>query len=228
MKRISACKLIWLLYASCIVLCPPAQGAEKIIIPYVVQLNNQACYLIEEKSLVRAQQKLMDALAHSPRQPELYLNLGLIFESQKEGESALKSYLAAANLTADDGQKFAALFNAAVVASHSNDIDKALDLYQQALNIDPQSMEIKTNIELLMQSKGKGDSSNTNEQAEDDKGQSKNKEYQPNPTPVPFKSKELTADDVKKIFEELKRQEQEIRSHVYSDNPKEIPRDKDW
>ena len=52
----------------------------------------------------------------------------------------------------------------------------------------------------------------------------------PRPTPQNFKSKDLSENDVRRILEELKRQEQEIRAKQYKEN-KNTPEsqiEKDW
>lgn len=56
-----------------------------------------------------------------------------------------------------------------------------------------------------------------------------NKKYAKNkPQPKPFDSKELTPGDAKKILDELKRQEQKIRTEFQRKEAKEQPKDKDW
>ncbi|MCB0407438.1 MAG: hypothetical protein KDD34_04480, partial [Bdellovibrionales bacterium] len=70
---------------------------------------------------------------------------------------------------------------------------------------------------------GEGDpqKKDQNQQGQDNKEQQKKK-------PKPFDSKELTKDDVRKILEEIKNQEQKIRAEVYEGQGKDKPRDKDW
>lgn len=58
---------------------------------------------------------------------------------------------------------FASLFNQGQLLARENKIDEALNKYQEALALNSESIEVKTNIELLMQQKqgggqGEGDS----------------------------------------------------------------------
>ena len=116
------------------------------------------------------------------------------------------------------------------------------------MTINPNSRETKVNIELLIQQGGQGggegeqkedpkesDQKNENEDSKDSeqkqKDESKPKEYKKNQKyqMQPFDSKELSEQDVKKIFDELKQQEQRIRQEFNKDeNPKENSNGKDW
>ena len=61
-----------------------------------------------------------------------------------------------------------------------------------------------------------------------DQNKDQNKEQKQKPTPKPFKSDELNQQDVGKILDELKRQEEQIRARMQNDKVKDAPNDKDW
>lgn len=137
-----------------------------------------------------AQDRFVHAITRDPFLYETNLNLGYIFEnkdneknSEKAGDekkemspeteqnynNAIKSYLKAAELAGNDEQKFIAHFNLGETFGRLKNIEKALEHYQEALNIIPDSVETKTNIELLLQKQsgqGKGQS-DKNDQSKD-------------------------------------------------------------
>lgn len=214
--------------------------------PSAVRDNNQGIEYLKGEENYQAYQKFIEGLAKAPFQPELHLNLGLSFVANEEFEKALKEFKMAAKLAADnENLQFQALFNAAQSAGQEGDIAQALELYQQALELYPDSQEVKTNIELLwkgQQGKGKGKKENQDqkqkedgqEQEQEGQGQKKkDQDQQGQPEqqkkqPKSFESRELSKDDVRKILEELKDQEQEIRAKQYDKGLKEAPNDKDW
>lgn len=185
------------------------------------------------------------------------LNLGLTYEIQKKHAEAVNIYDSVLQSDAVDSMKFYAAFNKAQALAQLKNVDAALENYQVALKYNPQSIETKTNIELLIQqqqseqnSQG-GESENKddqnqqgNDQQQDQKDSDNNKEdkeekekkesekpknYQPSSKykPRDFKG-EISEDQVKKILGELRQQEQKIREKYQNQEMKESPREKDW
>lgn len=190
--------------------------------------------------LLSAKDLFLKALVSDPQQPELHLNYGVTLELTKEEEKSLKEYLLAAELSPKKSAlQFSAFVNAARVWAKMKSIDKALEYYQRALAIVPESKEVKTNIELLWQQQQgqgegeggegqEGDSSKDPQEPKEQDQKDQGQEPQKKPQPKPFKSKELTKEDVRRILEEIKNQEQKIREKVNQKNIKEPPREKDW
>jgi tetratricopeptide (TPR) repeat protein len=146
-----------------------------------------------------------------------------------------------------------ALFNAGNVALEMKDTDRALKYYQRALELKPESKEVKTNIELALRDKKGGGGSQNNkgesnkndpskqdqdkqDQNQDDKskkdqkGQGPEPRPSPRPQPKPFKSQEISEQDVKRLLEELKKREEKIRAQQNLYNKKNQDRniEKDW
>lgn len=177
----------------------------------------------------------------------VYFNLGLSYELAGDTERARKSY-GQSLLKAPSSQskiRFLSHYNLGRLNGSEKKIDEALKEYQKALDIHPQSKEVKTNIELLLQKQSKSQKSdkqkedqkkdnkdkksNGNKQKEKNKQQSQGKNKKDEPRqPKEFKSKELSRKDVEKILEELKNQEQKIRAKNYNKKVKEKSNEKDW
>lgn len=194
-----------------------------------------------------ASEHFITGLAGAPFEPVLHLNLGLSLDQQKKPDDAVKSYVVAEAMARNDVEKFIARFNLGEAYGRAKKIDEALMWYQRALEIKPDSLETKVNIELLINQQGKGgqdqqqdgqgqgdqkqDSKDQNKDNKDDKDKkdSDKKEYGQTPKyqPRPFKG-ELNESEVKKILGEIRQQEQKIRAEFNRKEVKERPRDKDW
>ena len=212
--------------------------------------NREAVGKFKDKSYYPASQGFLKALEEDPLNPELHMNLARALEANEEYEKAEKGYRSALKLLPENSTlRFQALFNLAGVLGKQQKMDQALEAYQTCLEMIPDSKEVKTNIELLFQNGGgQGSSGKDDDKEKKDKkdkqdkqdkkdGQGKDKddkknqdkeEPKPKPQPKPFESKELTPQDVKKILDEIKNQEQAIRAQEYEHNTKEAPRGKDW
>lgn len=194
-------------------------------------------YLMAQK-YEAAQNETLKALRKAPLEPELHMNLGLAQMGLGNISKALGSFKMAEELTQNKELQFLARFNQAVLLTQDKRINEAIVMYQKALEIMPNSIEVKTNIELLMQQQGgeggEGDDKDPSQDEKDGKdGKNKkepekfkeNKKYKPK-----FDSKDLSEGDVKKILEELKRQEQQIHGNEERQKQmqKDSPNEKDW
>jgi tetratricopeptide (TPR) repeat protein len=201
------------------------------------ELNNLAAEKIIGEDYESAIALLSQALGENPFLYEGHLNLGVALLYLKRPDEALRAARSALEQAGDDDEnKFMAYFNIGGAEALSGNIDAALEAYQAALKINPNSVVIKENIEILMQEKsggGKGSSENQDEnQDKGDKGEQDrndpNRKYEQNKKQE-FKSKELSERDVKKIFEELLQQENKIRREFEKDKRgKGVDREKDW
>ena len=132
---------------------------------------------------------------------------------------------------------FASKYNLGVLYASKSEVDKALQYYQKALEHNPTSKEIKTNIELLLQQqqgKGKGDgkdkdkNQDQNEHEDSEDGEQPKEPQKFQNQPKQFNSEEMSKSDVNKILEELKKQEQQIRAKHERKGDKESDHDKNW
>ncbi|MEM7647511.1 MAG: tetratricopeptide repeat protein [Pseudomonadota bacterium] len=195
--------------------------------------NNQAVEHLKQKKVIEAHDEFKQLLSQSPFSPLFQFNLGFSFISVEEMEKAIQMYKEILKLKPLSPEiEFPTLYNLGVLNGMKGEVDEALRYYQEALAFVPDSNEIKTNIELLFkgQGGGKGDKKNKDKKKGDDEDEQKepkeftNKPQQPNQ----FDNKEMSKGDVKKILEELKKQEQRIRAKHQRKGGREADRDKNW
>lgn len=226
-------------------LAPAVSGA---VSPEAVYRNNEALQMLAKENHFQAYRTLLKALEADPLNPVIQYNLGVAFLANEEFDRALKQFELSDKLSKDPGVQYLSRFAAGIAATQLKQIDRALLNYQAALELQPDSEEVKKNIELLWQASGQGGEGGESDQkgdqeqnegqggegqqdSEQDKGQGEQEQQsqqQKQKKPQPFKSKELTKDQVRKILEELKAQEQKIRAQEYGEGGKDAPREKDW
>ncbi|MBY0315519.1 MAG: tetratricopeptide repeat protein [Bdellovibrionales bacterium] len=209
----------------------------------VIWENNGAVKKISQEKNLEAYEDFVSLLGREPYDTTIQFNLGSSWDLLGETEKAEKIYLELIKITDNLLQKnpnekqlkkisvvrLAALYNLGVQAQAKKQVDKALGYYQQALEINPDSTEIKHNIELLIQRGGGGgggdsdqENQDQNQDGEGGEGQRnqepKPKEQKPNEKekkqPKEFDGKQMSKEDLKRILEELKEQEQGIRAKM--------------
>jgi tetratricopeptide (TPR) repeat protein len=214
--------------------------------------NNDGVDLFAKSRVNDAYQHFLQALGAAPFSSTVHLNLGTTFLANKEYEKALSEFQEAVRLSQLAGSsrresevQFQAYFNAGVAATELKRTEEALNNYQRALDIHSDSLEAKTNIELLTKDGGGGggdkDQQDKNKQNKDGKNQSPKDQNKPDSkpdsnqqkdkpraTPKPFQSQDLTQQDVGRILEELKRQEEQVRARMNRENGREAPLERDW
>ncbi|MFK8139142.1 MAG: hypothetical protein AB8E15_12340 [Bdellovibrionales bacterium] len=153
--------------------------------------------------------------------------------------------------------QFISCFNMAGIQIVKKQQKEALAYYQCALNVEPTDKASKINIEIIVQNitnsqdsqNGESDDQEKKDQDqgedENQKDQKDNKDQKDQNKPdqndkekktdsgeqkqkPKFKENELSKQDVKRIFQELKRQEEGIRAKENQRNPKEPSNGKDW
>lgn len=146
-----------------------------------IEANREAVKAVREGQFDNARESLTMGLSDLPLESALHHNLGLVFDGLKNAEDADKSYQVAETVAPTPEQKFYALFNRAELKGRAKKVDEALELYQRALDLNPASKEVKTNIELLIQQQQSGGQGEGQDQKQDpnqqqNQGQGQNKE----------------------------------------------------
>ena len=220
--------------------------------------NRKGTEFLKAEQFNAAQEKFVEALSFDPLSPAIHGNLGLALSGQKRGDEALKSFEVAAQYAEDPALKFAMNFNRGALLGIAKKTDPAIAAYQDALDVNPESLEAKTNIELLVRSqqgqgqgegeqkdqpqegqqkdqkndKGQSKDQDQKDQEKDDKGEQEKEKPQQREAGQKYKPREFKGEihesEVKKILGEIRQQEQKIRSDYNRKDSKESPRDKDW
>lgn len=147
-------------------------------------INNQAIVYAHQKKYHKAETKWLQALKKNPFSVFYRMNLALNYMFLKKFEKSIKEYtmvqqmILKKELSAEfkiiNSQKkstkhsikntilFYSLFNSAIAAHQNKDIKNTLNFYQQALEIRPHSLKVKTNIELLIKDNKKKSNKNKN------------------------------------------------------------------
>src|SRR3989338_5449170 len=212
---------------------------------------------LEKKNEESAKALFFKTVESNPDLAAMHSNLGVLFmleEKNEESEKSLNQALRLAQIQKDSASEAIIRYNLGVLFGQQKKVSEALEQYQAALEINPTSVMVKHNIELLIQNNsgsksgdqqqkeknkdGQGqenqenqDNNKENKDSEDEKEKKDQKQgYEPNAKykPRPFQGEELSEGDVKKILGELKNQEQRIRANFEKKERKEKKNDKDW
>lgn len=228
--------MITLLTAFILGASPAAQAGEL----HGIIKNNEGVSRYDKGKPMDAYGFFTDALGDVPFAPEVQYNIGESFLQMKDFDKAISQYKLAMKLAPGKSKReqevrFRSLFNIAAIQASLNKTDEALETYQKALEIKPDSIETKTNMELLTQGGGgggKGDKESKDKKDDGEGGQDQNKNPQfsnkPKNEPQPYKGKDLSKQDVDRILDELKQQEESIRAKDQHEGGKDAPPDKDW
>lgn len=200
--------------------------------------NNQAVDFLNQDKKMEAHEEFTKLLTDQPFNPLYQFNTGVSFLGVEEVDKSIAmNEEVIKNPVAPPEILFASKFNLGVLFSSKKEIDKALEYYQKALEHNPTSKEIKTNIELLIQQqggKGKGDGENKDKNKDENQDENSEDGEQPKEPqkfqnqPKQFNSQEMSKSDVNKILEELKKQEQQIRAKHERKGDKEADNAKNW
>ena len=119
--------------------------------------NNRAVDQMNQKKVLEAYESFHQLLGQNPFHPLFQFNLGASLITVEEPEKAIKMYKELLKSRALPlPMEFAVLYNLGALYGLKEDVDQALDFYQQALDKNPDSKEVKINIELLIQKAGFG------------------------------------------------------------------------
>lgn len=199
--------------------------------------NNSGVRSMTQGDVEAAKREFAKLLAKNPGHPIFKFNLGGVFLVEEDLTKARKMFEEINKMNGLPPEvAFATRFNLGFLMASEAQFEEALEHYQAALDINPQSVEVKTNIELLIQQKkqGGGDDKNkkkdkSDKEGDDKKGEgeepddkekgddkpmtNKNEDYKPE-----VDGKNMKEKDVKDILDELQKDEQKIRAKHNKDN----------
>ena len=205
---------------------------------------------LKHKDYTKAEENFLKVLSQSAQNFPARLNLALTKFLQKDFESALKEYDRVGKESPHSLERFHSFFNSGFIGSQKEDKDRALDFYQKALDEKPDSLEVKTNIELMFQkelsqdskdqsSKGQRDSKDSSKSKEGESQSSINEGLEKGDEIKSSDSKnqqdlsqegkaaELSSEQIQFILKEIEGKEQELKMRLYK-QPKDNQQRKKW
>jgi len=204
--------------------------------PGVVE-NNQATQAFRSEDFLTARETYIEALLEAPGSVHYRYNLAIANTAGERLSDALKelsvleSFYKGKELKKEDYKElFKLYFATAFIKGLTQNYDQALEYYQKALNIDPESLEVKKNIELLISQKKsqknkdgkpsedkkkggqKGDESENQGDDKKQKGKDKNNKDAKGQDDETLKKKNLSKQQIEQILKEIKDQEGKVRA----------------
>ncbi len=213
-----------------------------IIFPFLND-NNQAIFYLGQKNYQKAQSLFLKGLEKDSFPPIYRMNLAFSYLLSKEYERSIQEYQLIVRFSKEGrefqnslGAKqtaFYSFFNSAVSASVNQKTEQALSFYQEALQFQPLSPEVKTNIELLLRNqKSKPDSSKKdkkNEKSKNQKKQGKGKKDEKKERQARGEKGKLDEQQVKSILESIQEKEKQIKNRRrIEQNQRSRINKKDW
>ena len=203
--------------------------------------NYQAIFYMAQKKYATAEKLWLQALGENTFYSMYRMNLALNYMFWKQPERALKEYEVTRNLLQKEKKlsvdfSFFSFFNSAL---SQKGLQEALDFYQKALTFRPDSVEVKTNIELLMQaqsSKGqdkdetKGPEKNKKKQTKDQQEKEKNQQASggDKKQSAPEKEQKINKKQAEAVLKAILDQEKRIRERRQATSKRSPVVEKDW
>ncbi len=177
--------------------------------------------LAESKKNLKVKEGFILDLMDDNNKDVLHYNLGVLYLKHNEIDKAKRQFtyvLKQNNCKACHN----AAFNMGVILSNEQKIDEAISSYQKALDINPEFIEAKHNIELLLKQQNKQEQNKESQTKQNPNQEQQNQDEskaQNEPNEL------LSADDEQEILDEILRQEQRIRKRQHKPSRKV---QKDW
>lgn len=136
---------------------------------------DRAIAAAQKGDLVQAQNMLRQEIVHYPDDARMLYDAGVIAAQQKEyAQASAYFHQAAQQKAVPDALKVQSLFNAGNMAVELNDLQQAIDLYEQALRIDERNEQVKHNLEIvkkMLEQQQQEQQQNQQQEKQDDKQQ---------------------------------------------------------
>lgn len=145
-----------------------------------VQASKEAARFLKDNQAAKAYEASLRGVENESFSATHHLNMGLSLEALGNAENALKAYLNAKKYARADDELFVASFNAGQLLGKAKRVDEALVFYQEALKYKPDSIETKTNIELLIQQEQGGGKGKNDQQQQQQQNSSNNQKQNGN------------------------------------------------
>ncbi|MDX9858671.1 MAG: tetratricopeptide repeat protein [candidate division Zixibacteria bacterium] len=229
---------IWILCAAAVAASSPA-FARKPVEP--VRKGNEA---FVNKDYRTALEQYSIAETELPESPELDYNIGNVQYQQGDYQAALERYDKAIK-TDDVLQQARAHYNSGNAHFKAQDYPKAIESYKKALEVAPDDMDAKFNLELarrLLKEQTQPEQQQQNEQQQQQQQQEKQQQQQPQPQqdqqdkqqdeqqqqPEQAQDKPMSKEDAERILNALEDDEQDVQKKVRRNVKASSYLGKDW
>ena len=193
----------------------------------------------------QARKHFLEILSKNFNNSPARLNLALIESLQKNFENALGEYGIVSKESKVPRERFQSYFNSGHLKSQMNDVESSLDFYQKALEENSDSIEVKTNIELMMMAQDsknsqsedkdedeKHESSDSSEDMDSSKKSMKEdslqEDSQKSMSEETISQGELSSDQVQFIIKEIEKKEQELKKRLNQQLEDSQPQGRQW
>lgn len=200
----------------------------------------------QNNKLQDAEVNFRKALNLNPKSNTAHYNLGNTLYQQQRYQEATEQYIASSEKNDDKISKAKSLHNLGNSYFKGNQLDKAITAYENALKLYPNDMDTKYNLALAKKKQDKKGGGQNNQQQqqqqpqdkkedqkkdqqgknpEEKEGEGENEKDQPQ-----NKNKSMNKDEVQRMLEALKNQEQNTQNKVDAKKakPDQKKNDKDW
>jgi tetratricopeptide (TPR) repeat protein len=185
------------------------------------------------------------ALIANPNSKTAMFNLGNALYQQQKFQEAADQYEASIAKNDDKVSKAKGYHNLGNSNFKGNQLDKAISAYENALKINPNDMDTKYNLALAKKQQDKKGGGKNQQQQQQDKKEEQDKKDKKDGKPQEGEGdkeqekeqeqpqnngKNMNKEDVQRLLEALKNQEQNTQNKVQQQKgkPEQKPQDKDW
>ena len=176
---------------------------------------------LDYELLAQAETHMYKALKNDSENPVLHFNLGLFLTLKGEPLKAIKEWSFSFKnwLESEVLEKFMTLFNKGLLKGVLGKKKEALEFYQESLELNPESLEVRTNIELLFleQNQGGGGGGGEGDPQEDSQGEG-----------GATRLSELNEKQIEELLKEIEQQDRKTKEKNMKTKQRGSPHGKNW
>jgi len=164
-----------ILFISLIIILP----ANPVFAESLYSIIQEGASHYEKEEFNLAEEKFSQANEKQPDNPELIYNLANSHYKNGNFQQALQAYSQVASSSSDEALRHDSIYNTGNSLFKMGKLEEAANAYQKSLEIDPNDMDAKFNLEFVLQEMKKQQQKKQNPSSGQDKNQSPNKNNSP-------------------------------------------------
>lgn len=222
-------RIFFIILFICIALIVNAQSAHSLL------RQGDKTYDAQKYNL--AEENYRKALEKEPSAQGNY-NLGNAIYNQERYEEAISRFESAANNAKDGTEKASAYHNLGNTHFKQKEYDKSIDAYKNALRLNPQDIETKTNLAIaqrqlrIQQEQQKQNQQQKNQDKEEKQNQTPDQQQQQqdqqDQQQQQNQPQNLTKEEARKLLEIMEQEEQKVQQKLKKAQTKPNRSSKDW